>query len=119
MIDLETKKILEKNQQLLEDLEIRVKKIQKKMMWGTIGGVLKIIFILGPIVFGVIYLSPYVNGYFKAFKPMFETLQLLPYQAMVEDKDLGNDSQASQQIIDSFCDPEVRDVMINQYCPKE
>lgn len=119
MIDLETKKILEKNQQLLEDLQLRVRKIQKKMMWGTITGVLKIIFIFAPIVFGIVYLSPYVGGYFKSLKPMFETFRLLPYQAMVENKDLGNDSQASQKIIDSFCDPEVRDFMINQYCPKE
>lgn len=119
MLDLETKKILEENRKLLEDLEKRVKKIQNKMMWNTIGGVLKVVFIVGPIVFGIIYISPYASGFFKSLKPFFQTLQLVPYESMVENKDGMSNDQASQQIIDSFCDPDVRDFMIKQYCPKE
>lgn len=121
MIDPESKKILEKNQALLTELEKRVEKIQKRMMWGTIFGTLKVVFLVAPIVFGIIYISPYVSGYFKALKPVFQALQLTPYKAVLE----GNVNQdeasndASQQIIDSFCDPEVREVMVEQYCKEE
>ncbi|PLX25700.1 hypothetical protein C0580_01835 [Candidatus Parcubacteria bacterium] len=122
MIDPETKKILEKNQVLLKELEKKVEKIQKRMMWGAVFSTLKIIFVVGPIIFGIIYISPYVSGYFKAFKPIFQALQLAPYKAVLEgniNQDGTENSQASQQIIDSFCDPEVREVMVEQYCKEE
>jgi len=119
MIDPEINKILKKNQALLEDLEKRVKKIQNRLMWQTIGGILKIVLIVGPIVFGVIYISPYVSGYFKTLKPVFQALHLAPYEEVLDSEGLETGDKASQQIVDSFCDEEVRDFMIDQYCPKQ
>ena len=119
MLDPETKKIFKKNQELLEDLEKRVKKIQSQMMWNTVWGALKVLFIIGPIIFGIIYLSPYVSNYFKAFRPVLQALQLAPYKEALENKDGTTGDQTNQQVIDALCDEEVRNSMIDQYCPKQ
>jgi len=56
MLDEELKQLVLKNQKILESLEEKVSKIQRKMLWSTIGNILKIVLIAGPIIVGIIYL---------------------------------------------------------------
>ena len=119
-MDEELKQIIKQNQQLLQGLNKKVKKIEKKLHWQAVGSFLKIVLILAPIIFGVIYLSPYVKQYVGYFKPLLETLNLAPGNSILQ---MGNkepvDNQAdldTDDIIQSFCDEEIREYMIQQYC---
>ena len=50
------KQLLLENKASLERIDKVVEKLHKKMIWNTIGSILKIILIVAPIILGVIYL---------------------------------------------------------------
>lgn len=118
MIDPELKEIILQNQQTLESLDERVSKIQGKMRWQTIGNIIKTIFILGPVIVGIIYLSPYVKKYFKIFEPVLETLRLTPENSVITIPGTVNEGvQVNQDaILNNFCDPTVRQQYVEQLC---
>jgi len=122
MMDPELKNILADNKRVLDRLEARMKKIEKRFIWGTVWSIVKIIIIVGPIVVGLIYLSPIINKYFQDFSPIFEF-----YSNLGQDKNLQQQintflgsSNANQQIppevLESFCNPQTRDVIVQQMC---
>ena len=76
-MDDELKQMIQQNQETLLDLEKRVQKIQNKMMWNTIGSVLKIILIIAPLIWGAIYLSPILKEYTAAFGPLLDVFDVL------------------------------------------
>jgi len=71
MIDEELKALILQNKETLESLEDRLIKIQRKLMWHTVGGILKVVLIVGPLVVGVIYVLPFVREYFSVLEPVF------------------------------------------------
>ncbi|MBT6691247.1 hypothetical protein HOB10_02870 [Candidatus Parcubacteria bacterium] len=116
-MDEESKKLLQENKEVLLDLEKRVQKIQNKMMWNTIGSVLKIVLIIGPIIWGAIYLSPILKEYTTAFKPLMDVLHIS------KDSDsTGTDSapvlnlEVSPENQQIFCNPRTRELMVQQIC---
>lgn len=115
MMDQEIKEIIKQNQETLESLDERVSKIQSKMRWQTVGNVIKTIFILGPVIIGIIYLSPYVKKYIKVFEPVLETLRLSPENSII---DLGNTSGPVNEIdaIQQLCDPRSQQQVLEKLC---
>lgn len=115
MLDQEVKEIIIQNQETLESLDERVSKIQSKMRWQTVGNVIKTIFILGPVIIGIIYLSPYVKKYIKVFEPVLETLRLSPENSVIDIVNPGspmNEVEAIQQL----CDPRTQEQVLDQLC---
>lgn len=46
----------------LEQIDRRLKKIERHMLFSTISTVLKFIFIVAPIILAIIYIPPFVKG---------------------------------------------------------
>ena len=51
----------------LKELETRMTRVDKRLFWILIGGYLKILFIVVPIIFGLFYLPPLISQYAAAF----------------------------------------------------
>jgi len=121
MIDEELKRLIQKNQETLEDLEKRVKGIQKKLLWYVIGNLIKTILIVGPIIIGFIYLSPIVKEYLSGLQPMFEMLQLGPLVlqdvfANFNPQANVNNGAINNETLEFLCDPVQRDAVIQSIC---
>ncbi|MFH0951207.1 MAG: hypothetical protein V1765_01915 [bacterium] len=67
MPDDNLKKLIEQNLALTEEMFVMVKKIRQYIIWTQVVGIIKIILILAPIIFAIMYLPPYIkkliNGY--------------------------------------------------------
>ncbi len=118
-MDEESKQLIKQNKELLEALEKKVKKIHKNIVWQTIGGYLRIILVVGPIVLGIIYLTPLVQKYMPAMKTSLQMFENIPNNLF------GGGDQALPVVIDQpgtdnaleyLCDPQTRQVMIDQLC---
>lgn len=117
MLEPEIKEIIKQNQETLESLDERVSKIQSKMRWQTVGNVIKTIFILGPVIVGIIYLSPYVKQYVGYLEPALKALKLTPENSIIEIKNPNGDRVIStDDAIQKICDPKTRDIVIEQIC---
>jgi len=107
MLDEELKQLVLKNQKILESLEEKVSKIQRKMLWSTIGNILKIVLIAGPIIVGIIYLLPFVREYFDNLGPL-----LFKFSSDSFGSDLLNEPSRA---VDTLNSDELR-ALIQQYC---
>jgi len=105
------KQLLLENKAALERVDKVVEKIHKKMIWGAIGSVLKIVLILAPIIFGVIYLSPFVKQYMGGIQAAFDILNPGDGQNSSEQIDI----EAGSIDIEAVCDPKVQE-MIEKMC---
>ncbi len=63
----EIKKLLKKNLEMTEDIREMVKSIKRYVVWQRVFGILKILIILIPIIIGVIYLPPLINGFLNQY----------------------------------------------------
>lgn len=72
MLEKEIKELLEQNQVTLGELDRKISKVQSKLRWNTISGVIKTVVIVAPLVWGAIYFSPLVKGYLDIFSPMID-----------------------------------------------
>ncbi len=106
--DNATKEKINNSQQLLESLDRRLHKIERKMKIDSILGIIKWVIIVVPIVFGVIYLSPIVKQYSVYLEP---ALKLLHLNTSQEGAQLLTDEQKAL-----ICDPKQRAVLVNQIC---
>lgn len=111
--------IIAKNQIALEKIEQRINRIEKHFTWSTIFGFIKAIVIIGPIVVGVIYLSPFVKVYVDKVRPLFEVIDFSA------NKDNGtakapaiNIDLLSPQARTMLCDPQIREVIIEENCSR-
>lgn len=108
-----TKQLLEQNQQLLESLDKRLHKIERKFKWDTILGIIKWVIIVAPIVLGIIWISPYVKQYAVYLEPAIKLLHLDELQVLNQQ---NVDISDEQQILNTLCDPNKREVLVNQIC---
>ncbi|MFA5126693.1 MAG: hypothetical protein WC465_01660 [Patescibacteria group bacterium] len=111
--------LLERNQASLEILDKRLRKIERHFFWGTTMNIIKWIVIVVPIVFGVIYISPYVKQYAAYLQPALKLLKL----DLAQDQTMGNNTNVSQlndsqtsSVIETLCDPQKREILIQQIC---
>ena len=61
-------RLLEKNLVMTEEIHEIVKKIRRHMIIVQVIGVIKIILIIAPIIFAIIYLPPYFHQLMENFK---------------------------------------------------
>ena len=54
MTDEELRQIIKENKQLLDDIDKRMHRIEKKFVYNTIFGFVKAVVILAPIIIGII-----------------------------------------------------------------
>ncbi|MDD5749242.1 MAG: hypothetical protein PHO91_00445 [Patescibacteria group bacterium] len=115
MLDEELKKLDKENKALLQSLDERIKKIEKKFTLNTIFSFIRVIIIAAPLIIGIIYLTPVLKEYIKIFEPAYRifTSQL----SLVQQKEETNNSQNQMDILlEAFCNPDTREAMIRQWC---
>ena len=72
-MDEEIKKLAEKNLQLTEEIHAMVKKIKSYLAFQRLVSIFYLIMIIGPIIFGIIYLSPLLNSLIGQYKDILGT----------------------------------------------
>ena len=118
MTDEELRQIIKENKQVLDDIDKRMHRIEKKFVWNTIFGFIKTIIILAPLIIGAIYLTPLLKDYVKIFEPIFRNLPAT-LQNLAKPADVNNSGTAASDtdlMLESFCDPEARQLMVDQLC---
>jgi hypothetical protein len=68
----ELKKIIEKNNSLIEEIFVMTKKINKYIFWSQIISWIKFFLILAPIIFAFIYLPPYLKEAFNSYNELLK-----------------------------------------------
>lgn len=66
------KKLVIENLELTKELEKKVQKIYRFVVWQRILGVLKVLIILIPIILGIIYLPAILETYLGPYKELLE-----------------------------------------------
>lgn len=113
----EIKGLLQKNQETLLNLDKRIAKIERHFKREAILNIIKWLIIVVPIVFGLIYISPYVKGYVRMLEPALKALNLESFNEMLGNNTNQNTSQgAIVNGLESLCDPVKRQAIVNQYC---
>ncbi len=69
MTQEELEKLILENQASLARVETTVLKIKKKIFWQELAGLLKLVLILGPLLLGLVYLTPYLKQYGNMSSP--------------------------------------------------
>ncbi len=113
MIDQELAKIIQENKEVLQSLDQRLHKIERNFTWNTVFGFIKAIVIIGPIIVGIIYLTPIVKDYFKIFEPIIKTIQSGTNNFVGGAK---LDNTTANSVINSLCDPQARDALVKELC---
>jgi hypothetical protein len=118
---------VQNNEDKIDRIDKRIKKIHKKLIWSSITGYIKVVLILGPIIIGIIWLSPFVKKYFSALEPVLKALHLSPENVATfkfgpisnffDHGDLDNNSNIlDDDITKALCDIDIRKEIINQVC---
>ncbi len=68
------KKILQENSELIKELAEDVKYIKKYIFWQKIRAFIYLIIIIAPIIFGFIFLQPYLQGLDKTLSTYTDLL---------------------------------------------
>lgn len=115
MEDVDLKELLQKNEELLSSLDKRLHKIEKHARTEMILNWIKWLIIVVPIVFGIIYISPYVKTYVRMLQPALEALHLNGISDL-----LGNNTNSAQvpeaSVLEGLCDPAKMEDLVNRYC---
>ena len=114
MNDDEIKQLLLENRASLERVEQIVGKMRRKMLWNTVGSILKIVLILGPIILGIIYLSPFVKKYMGGLQSALNILQIVPEKDDLDS--LNNQGIMQADTLEMICDPQSRQSIVEQLC---
>ena len=110
---------LENNKEKIDNIDDKVRKIHKRLVWISVSSYLKAVLILTPVIVGIIYLSPVVKKYFKAFEPIFQVLRLSPEDSTFNFNSFMNifsGEEIDSEIIKGICDPNLRSEVINEVC---
>jgi hypothetical protein len=103
----EIKQILLENKASMERMEEKVNKMHKKMLWGTIGSILRIILIVGPLIVGIVYLSPFVKQYMGGIQSAFEILN--PTGSINTIQQTGENTSGID--LETICNPNTRQII--------
>ena len=106
------KQLLLENKASLERIDKVVAKIQKRMIWSAVGGALKIILIVGPLIVGVIYLSPMLK---ESMGGIQSALEILNPTSGLDLTSMNGGVDASNIDLKEVCSPNVQQ-MIDQFC---
>ncbi len=109
MNDEELKKTLNQNKEVLNQLDARLHRIEKRLAWNTVFGFLRMIVIWGPIIAGVIYFTPILRDYIKIFEPVFTAIK----SGTIDKFNAGNSNDFA---VETICDPQARQALVNQLC---
>ncbi|MCD4760608.1 hypothetical protein K8R42_01800 [bacterium] len=115
MLDEELSKIIKENRETLEKMDKRMHRIEKKFVWNTIFGFLKVLIIWGPIIGGLIYFTPVLKDYVKIFDPIVNTLRSVSSNNSETDQLKGEINQMDYSL-ELFCEKEAREAMADQLC---
>lgn len=115
MTEEELKAVVKENKEVLHSLDQRLHRIERKFIWNTIFGFLKFIILAAPIIAGIIYLTPILKDYIKIFDPIFKTLQDRKGE-IIDPLTASEQMENNEIILQSFCDPDTRQAMIDQLC---
>lgn len=113
MIDEELKKAIIENKATLEKLDQRLHRIEKKFIWNTIFGFLKFLVIWAPIIAGIIYFTPVLKDYVKIFEPYISSFRNKTTEIVPNN---GGDNTQTDFAIETFCNPDARQALVNQLC---
>jgi FMN-dependent NADH-azoreductase len=118
MLEKEIKELLEKNQATLGELDKKINKVQSKLRWNTISGIIKTVVIITPLIWGVIYFSPLVKNYLDIFSPMVEIFEMTKNGPTAFENLLN--SQMKVEVTPEnktiICNPVAREALIQEIC---
>lgn len=114
MTQEQLEQVILQNQASIARIEITVLKIKKKIFLQEIAGYLKLVLIIGPIIIGVIFLSPYLKQYSSL---MSNALSGLNLTANLDANEVGQkDSFSATDISKVLCDPVARQSLVDRMC---
>ena len=117
MIDEELKQLVKENKEILTSLDKRIKKIEKRFTLNTIFGFVKFLFIVAPIIFGVVYLMPIFKDYVKIFEPAYKTfVSQFTFMPSNDNENVNSNINQNEVFLQSFCDAESRELMVEKFC---
>jgi hypothetical protein len=116
MIEEELKQIIKENKQILDSLDQRLKHIEKRFVWNSVFGFIKILIVVAPLIVGVIYITPFLKDFFGIYQPVYQALPNLFQKAANTSEDSSAESAQADLMIESFCDETTRQRMIEQFC---
>ena len=116
MEEVDLKEVVRQNQELLNSLDRRLHKIEKHFRTEMILNWIKWLIIVVPIVFGVIYISPYVKSYVRMLQPALQALKLDELNEMLGNNENANTKTPSVSNFNNLCDPVQRQILVDQYC---
>lgn len=110
MTQEELEKLILENQASLTRVENTVLKIKKKIFWQEMAGVLKLILILGPLLLGLFYLTPYLKQYSNMMGGLLSGFDV--------EQNLNTESNSTSilQMQQNLCNPKTQQDMIDQIC---
>lgn len=115
----ELKKLLEKNQQSLEALEKRMRRIEKHMAWGTTFGIIKAVVIIAPLIFGIIYFTPIIKTYWSNMESVLRGLNISSLSNTLSQGVPENSMKIiPANFTDYLCNPQLRDKLVKETCIK-
>lgn len=113
MTQEQLEQVILQNQESISRIESTVIKIKKKILWQEIASILKLILILGPLIIGIFYLSPYLKQYATMMNSVlsgFNLVENVDNQASVQG------SFSSGEIQQLLCNPQSRENLVEQIC---
>lgn len=108
MLDDDIKYLVKQNKEILHTLNKRIDRIERRFMWNTIFGFIKVVIIIGPIIFGIIYLSPLAKDYINSISPVLEVFKLKSNNQQI--------TVLPDNFKSVFCDEQSRQTLIDQNC---
>jgi hypothetical protein len=91
-MDEEIKKLLEKNLEITKEIHEMVKGIKSYIFWQRIWGVFKVLIIVVPVIFGIIYLPPLLKDVFRQYQSLLG----------IGDMNLNLESLGGENLLNSF-----------------
>lgn len=116
MEEIDLKEIVHKNQEMLTSVDKRLRKIEKHFRTEAILNWIKWLIVVVPIVFGLIYISPYVKSYARMLQPALQALKLDQLNAILGNNEDSNAKAPAVNNFENLCDPVQRQALVDQYC---
>ncbi len=110
MTQEELEKLILENQASLARVEATVLKIKKKIFWQELAGVLKLILILGPLLLGLVYLTPYLKQYGNMMSGLLSGFDVQ------QGINAGSNGTSVLEMQEVLCNPNSQQDLIDQIC---